>query len=78
MKGLFVGTDVGAFAFGRTFAGTRRLHRLQRRGWPRPLGIMTLLDTPENLGALAVTTQTGSFGAPRGIFPAGRTCGTIV
>lgn len=26
---------------------------------------------PENLGALAVTTATGSFGAPAGVFPVG-------
>ena len=26
---------------------------------------------PENLGDLAVTTGTGSFGAPRGVFPTG-------
>ena len=69
MKGLFVVLML-ALSLSTAFAGT--VVYTDYNAWLAATpGDHDAFGTPENLGALAVTTQTGSFGAPRGIFPAG-------
>ena len=69
MKGLFVAL-VLALSISTAFAGT--VTYTDYNAWLAATpGEHDAFGASQDLGALAVTTATGSFGAPRGIFPAG-------
>ncbi len=69
MKGLFVAL-VLALWISTAFAGT--VVYTDYNAWLAATpGDHDAFGPPENLGALAVNTATGAFGAPRGVFPAG-------
>ena len=69
MKALFVAL-VLALSISTAFAGTV-IYTNYNVWLAATPGEHDAFGAPENLGALAVSTTTGSFGAPVGVFPAG-------